>query len=107
MEHHTYKYVDTDGAARALAGAVRTGARLPIQIDDQVVIAGSGPLADHPPRVPDADQPVGAGLISRPTGYRFLVHDSPFLLGEDRDPDLMSSPSTTSRMKGRDLFQLI
>src|SRR4051812_37910536 len=105
MERHTYKDVDANGVAGAPA-AVRIGAGLPEQVDDQIIVAGLDPLADHPPRIPDAGQPGSAGLVPRPTEYRFPVHDCPFLLGEDRDQDFMSSLSTTSRTKGRDLFQL-
>src|ERR1700677_4823482 len=89
VERHTYEDIDTDGSADASVGAVRSGARFPVEIDDQIVIADSEPLGEHPAGGLDAYHPVSAGLIAWPTGYRFPVHVSvQFLLGEDRGADL-------------------
>ena len=74
MERHTYENVDTDGFADTSVGAVRAGAGFPVKIDDQIIVADSEPLSEHPAGGLDAYLPVGAGLIARPTGYRFPIH---------------------------------
>src|ERR1700722_17186898 len=74
VERHTYEDIDACGFSDASVGAVRAGPRLPIQVDDQVIIADSESLAEHPAGGLDAYHPVSAGLIARPTRYRFPVH---------------------------------
>ena len=74
MERHTYENVDTDGFADTSVGAVRAGAGFPVKIDEQIIVADSEPLSEHPAGGLDAYLPVGARLIARPTGYRFPIH---------------------------------
>ena len=108
MKRHTYENVDTDGFADTSVGAVRAGAGFSVEIDDQIVVAGSESLAEHPAGGLDAYLPVGARLIARPTGYRFPVHVTVhFLLGEDRGADLKIFAGKTSRTDGCDVSPAI
>ena len=54
MECHTYEDVDAYGFADTSVGAVRPGGWPPVKVADQVIVANSGPLAEHPSGRQDA-----------------------------------------------------
>ena len=106
MECHTYENVDADSFVDTSVGAVRAGAGFPVEIDDQIVVAGSESLAEHPAGGLDAYLPVGARLIARPTGYRFPIHIAVHsCLAKIAARTLKALQSARQELKGRVYFR--
>jgi hypothetical protein len=107
VERHTYEDIDAYGFSDASVGAVRARAGFPIKVDDQIVVADSEPLGEHPAGGLDAYLPVTAGLIARPTRYRFPVHVSVHsCLAKIAGRTLKSPQARRQELMGAMYFQL-